>query len=149
MELVVIDTLRIGNSRLSRTPYVIDFDAGEWRLATSAIGERSTCKYRLRGRRLHLELEVDLQLRQDRPQQDEMRDVIIVDGKFTDRDGDFLRSPFQGTISHQTIRDYYDDYRQEYARWRRSGVPREVSGICMVNNQVTDGLWVIPPLELN
>lgn len=144
--LVVQDTIAVGYSRVIGEEYIIDFDAGEWRRASRTVGERSACTYRLRGRRLYLELEVDLKLSPDRiPPSSEYRDLIIVKGKFAGREGDFLQGPFTGTIAYDTIRDYFNDYRQEWVRSRRSGRPRKVIGKCIVNNEATDGLWAIPP----
>lgn len=126
--------------------YIVDLEAREWRRATSTTGERFACTYRLKGRRLHLELEMDVQYNRDRvPETLTVRRVITIDGKFAKRDGDFLRGPFKGTAVQQSIRKSYDDYRQEWSYSSKDLWSGKVTGQCIVSGEIADGIWAIPP----
>lgn len=126
--------------------YLVDLEARAWWNPNSTTAEKHPCNYRLKGHRLHLELEMDIQYNPDRvPPTSTTRRVITIDGKFVKRDGDFLRGPFKGSAVQQYISRSYDDFRREWTYSSNEHWNGTVIGQCSVNGEVVDGIWAIPP----
>lgn len=126
--------------------YLVDLEARAWWNLNSTAAEKHSCNYQLKGRRLHIEIDMDIKYNPDRvPPTLTTRRVITIDGKFAERNGDFLRGPFKGTAVQQYIRRSFNDYRGEWTYSSNETWSGTVTGQCTVNGEVVDGIWAIPP----
>ena len=126
--------------------YLVDLEALAWWHPNSTVIEKHPCSYQLRGRRLHLELEMDIEFNPDRvPETYSSRRLITIDGKFAERDGDFLRGPFKGSAVEESIHRSDNDFRGERTYSSREMWNGTVTGQCVVDGEVVEGIWAIPP----
>ncbi len=102
-----------------------------------------SCTYRLRGRRLLIDLTSSFQLRtryQERG--DFLRQEITIEGVFTKRDGDYVYGPFSGSASCMEYSRYGDRERELNETTERELWRGTVTGYCAIAGMRVERLEV-------